>query len=70
MSYQADRRMQITLRDGSAPAERTHEDRGDGTPLCNIQLRPLRGQPAMFSKLGPGEVTCGNCGRANDREEN
>ena len=67
MSYQADRRVQIPLKDGSAPAERTHEDRG-GTALCNIQLRPLRGQPVMFTKLGPGEVTCGNCGRANDQQ--
>ena len=63
MTYQAQRRLQITLEDGSAPAERTHEDRGDQTPLCNIQLRPLRGQPAMFMPLGPGEVPCGNRAR-------
>jgi putative transcriptional regulator len=63
MTYQAERRVQITLEDGSAPAERTHEDRGDETPLCNIQLRPLRGQAAKFTPLGPGEVTCGNCAR-------
>lgn len=67
MSYQADRRVQITLSDGSAPAEETHEDRGDGTPLCNTPLRPLRGQPTMYSKLGPGKVTCGNCARTLGR---
>jgi hypothetical protein len=63
MAYQAERRLQITLEDGSAPAERTHEDRGDETPVCNIQLRPLRGQRAKFTPLAPGEVTCGNCAR-------
>lgn len=64
MTYQAERRLQITLLDGSRPAERVHEDR-DGAPLCNIPLRPLEGQPAMFTRLGPGEVTCGNCARAH-----
>ena len=65
MTYQAARRLQITLLDGSRPAERIHEDRGDGTPVCNIRLRPLEGQPAMFNELGPGEVTCGSCARAH-----
>jgi transcriptional regulator with XRE-family HTH domain len=65
MTHQAERRVQITLEDGSGPAERTHEDRADQTPLSNIQLRPLRGQPAKFTPLGPGEVTCGNCARVH-----
>jgi hypothetical protein len=37
MAYQAERRLEITLEDASAAAERTHEDRGDGTPVCNIR---------------------------------
>lgn len=65
MTYQAERRLQITLEDGSAPAERTHEDRGDGTPVCNIPARPLRGQRAVYTPLGRGEVTCGNCARVH-----
>jgi hypothetical protein len=65
MTYQAEQRLQITLLDGSRPAKRIHEDRGDGTPVCNIPLRPLEGQKAKFSKLGPGDVTCGNCGRSS-----
>jgi hypothetical protein len=63
MTYQAERRLQITLLDGSRSAERIHEDRGDGTPVCNIRLRTLEGQPAMFNELGPSEVTCGSCAR-------
>ena len=65
MTYQAERRVQITLEDGSAPAGRTHEDRGDGTPVCNIPARSLRGQRLVYTQLGPGEVTCGNCARAH-----
>jgi hypothetical protein len=65
MTYYAERRVQITLEDGSAPAERTHEDRGDETPVCHIQLRPLRGQRTKFTPLGPGEVTCANCARVH-----
>jgi hypothetical protein len=65
MTYQAARRLQITLLDGSRPAERIHEDRGDGTPACNIALRPLEGQPAKFNELGPGDVTCGRCAAAH-----
>jgi hypothetical protein len=57
MTYQAQRRLQITLENGSAPAERTHEDRGDQTPLCNIQLRPLRGQSAMFAGWNAAPVS-------------
>jgi hypothetical protein len=63
MAYQAERRLEITLEDGSAAAERTHEDRGDGTPVCNIPARTLRGQRLVYTPLGPGEVTCGNCAR-------
>jgi hypothetical protein len=62
---QLERRVQITLEDGSAPAERTHEDRGDGTPVCNIPARSLRGQRAVYKPLGQGEVTCGNCARVH-----
>ena len=65
-NYQAQRRVQITLADGSSPAQAVHEDRGDGTPVCNIPLRPLRGQPAVFTPLPTGDVTCGNCARMHD----
>ena len=52
MTYQAERRLQITLLDGSRPAERIHEDRGDGTPVCNIPLRPLEGQRGEVQPAG------------------
>jgi putative transcriptional regulator len=65
MTYQAEQRLQITLLDGSRPAEMFHEDRGDGTPVCNIPLRPLEGQAAKFTSRGPGEVTCGRCARVD-----
>ena len=64
-TYWAERRLQITLEDGSSPAEAIHEDNGDGTPLCNIPLRRLRGQRAVFTALSAGDVTCGNCARTH-----
>jgi hypothetical protein len=67
MTYHAERRLQITLLDGSRPAKETHEDRGGRTALCNIALRPLEGQQAKFSEVGPGEVTCGRCARSHGR---
>ena len=54
MTYQAERTLQITLLDGSRPAEVIHEDRGDGTAVCNIRLRPLEGQEAKFNEAGAG----------------
>src|SRR3954454_2671409 len=64
VTYQAEKRVQITLLDGSRPAEAIHEDRGDQTALCNIPLRPLEGQDVKFSVVpGSGDVTCGNCAR-------
>ena len=63
MPYHASQTVQITTVDGKNPAEAVHEMRADGTALCNIPLRPLKGQPAMFAQRGPGDVTCGNCER-------
>ena len=40
MTYHAEQRLQITLEDGGYRRNRLHEDAGDGTPLCNIRLRP------------------------------
>ena len=68
MSYTTtNNRLQITTQDGRNPAERIHEDAGDGTPVCNIALRPYKGQPVTFTSRGPGEVTCGNCERVMSR---
>jgi hypothetical protein len=67
MSYNADRRVQITLMDGEATSLRVHEDRGDGTPLCNTPLRDWKGQPAQYKKQGKGEVNCGLCARTYQR---
>jgi putative transcriptional regulator len=64
VTYQAEKRLQITLLDGSRPAEAIHEDRGDRRARCNIRLRPLEGQDVKFNIVrGPGDVTCGNCAR-------
>ena len=38
MTYQADRRVQITLHDGTGGGV-AHEDRGDNTPVCGQWLR-------------------------------
>ena len=59
-------RLQITTVDGLNPADKTHEDAGDGRALCgtgNYGLRPNKGQPAKLTARGPGQVTCGNCER-------
>jgi hypothetical protein len=59
-------RLQITTVDGLNPADKIHEDAGDGRALCgtgNYGLRPNKGQPAKFTARGPGQVTCGNCER-------
>ena len=55
-------RLQITTKAGLYPAEKFHEDRGDGTPICGTVARTLRGQPLVFTSVGPGEVTCERCG--------
>ena len=44
---QAQRRVQITLADGGSPAQAIHEDRGDGTPVCNSVPEP-------FARIFPG----------------
>ena len=62
MTYQAERRVQIALHDGTGRGV-THEDRGDGTPVCGQWLR----DPTLvkFFELGPGTVTCGSCARSH-----
>ncbi len=66
MSYTTpNNRLQITTQDGKNPADRLHEDAGDGTPICNISPRPYKGQPTQFTDRGPGEVTCGSCERVS-----
>jgi hypothetical protein len=63
-------RLQITTLEGLNPADKIHEDVGDGTAVCGIGkngLRPIKGQPAKFTSHGPGQVTCGNCARVTSR---
>jgi hypothetical protein len=63
MTYKATNTLRITTLDGKHPASKTHEDAGDGTALCGIPLRDLRGQPCKFTSYGPGDVTCARCAR-------
>ena len=42
------------------PGLRIHQDRGDGTPLCNCWA-----PGKTFDKLPPGTVTCGLCTGSN-----
>jgi hypothetical protein len=63
-------RLQITTLDGLNPADKIHEDVGDGTAVCGIGkngLRPYKARPTKFTSRGPGQVTCGNCERAPSR---
>ena len=60
MTYQAQRRLQITLEDGSAPAERTHEDRGDQTPLCK--------HPTASAARSANDVHAAGAGRGDLRK--
>jgi len=63
-------RLQITTLDGLNPADKIHEDAGDGTAVCGIGkngLRSYKGQPPMFTSRGPGQVTCGSCERVTSR---
>lgn len=64
-SYAAAKRVQITTLDGKNPAERVHEDAGDGTALCGTALRDYNGQPTKFTSMGPGQVTCLRCARSH-----
>lgn len=57
MSYTTiNNRLQITTQDGQNPAERIHEDAGDETPVCNIELRPYKGQPVTFTSRAPAKL--------------
>ena len=65
MTYQATQRVRITTKDGKNPAPCTHEDRGDGTPMCGTPARTWRGQPLVYTPRGSGDVDCQLCARTH-----
>ena len=57
-TYETDKpRLQI-------PGLKIHEDRGDGTPLCNCWA-----PGKTFDKLPSGTVSCGLCARSTEYSE-
>ena len=67
MSYVAQRTGQITEQGDATSSLAVHEDRGDGTPLCNQPIRPWRGKTMVFTPQGgPATVTCGHCERSHN----
>jgi hypothetical protein len=67
MKYHASQTLQLTTPDGLNPASRVHEMRDDGTPLCGTPARELRGTPVVYTRQGPGDVTCLRCARSHTK---
>ena len=64
MAYNAIDTLQITfIGEASSPSLKVHESRPDGTPYCGQPLDPWQGNPATYTRQGPGTVTCERCAR-------
>lgn len=69
-SYQAERRLAYAPPGGRFPEAygeasgmKTHEDAGDGVPLCGTPLPDNQYTELAAFRLGPGPVTCLRCAR-------
>jgi hypothetical protein len=62
--FVTERTGQITLRRETTSDLVVHEDY-DGSPLCNLPIRPWHGKPAGFTPQGAGVVTCRLCQRTH-----